>query len=157
MSETGFTPTHKFPVLAHLVVPDCAAAIEFYTKAFGAEERFRVPMPDGKGTLHAEVMINGTPVMLADENPSFGCTSPLTLGATPVTVHLNVADVDALFARAVEAGATAAMPPADMFWGDRYGRLVDPFGHSWSLATHISDPTPEEIAAGAKMAFSQGQ
>ena len=141
-------------VTPHLVVPDSGAAIEFYKSAFGAQEMFRMPTPDGSKIMHAQITIDGAPVMLADEFPGMGCQSPGALGGTPVTMHLYVADVDKVFEQAVAAGATAAMPPADMFWGDRYGRVTDPFGHSWSIATHIKDPTPEEMAEAAKTAFS---
>ncbi|MDH3473567.1 MAG: VOC family protein [Rhodospirillales bacterium] len=141
-------------VTPHLVVSDGPAAIAFYQRAFGAEERFRMPAPDGERILHAELQIGGAPVMLASEFPEFGSKGPSTLGGTPVAIHLNVDDVDAAYDRAVQAGAAATMPPADMFWGDRYGRLTDPFGHVWSLATHIRDVTPEEMAEGAKRAFS---
>ena len=141
-------------VTPYLVVTDAAAAIEFYKKAFGAQELLRMPMPDGKRLMHAEIKIAGAPVMLADEFPEFGSMSPTTLGASPVTMHLYVEDVDAAFEQAVAAGATVTMPPADMFWGDRFGKLSDPFGHIWSLATHVKDPTPEELEEGRKQAFS---
>lgn len=147
-------PADARSVTAHLVVSNGAAAIDFYKKAFGAEEVFRMPAPDGKRLLHAEIRIGDSPVMLAEEFPEFGSRGPLALGGTPVTLHLYVEDVDAAFERAVGAGATATMAPADMFWGDRYGKVTDPFGHSWSLATHVRDVTPEEMAAGAKAAFS---
>ncbi len=148
-------PAGYHTVTPHLVVADAAAAIAFYQEAFGAEELIRVPTPDGQGVLHAEIKIGDSPVMLADELPEFGGRSPQSLGGSPVAIHLYVEDVEAVFKRAVDAGATAVMPPTDMFWGDRYGRLTDPFGHYWSLATHMRDPTPEELQAGAKAAFSK--
>ncbi len=117
-------------VTPHLVVSDSAAAIEFYKNAFGAQELFRMPTPDGKRIMHAQIMIDGAAVMLTDEFPEMGCQSPSTLGGTPVTVHLYVSDMDKVFEQAVSAGATATMPPTDMFWGDRYGRVEDPFGHN---------------------------
>lgn len=147
-------PTDARSVTPHLVVSDGAAAIDFYKRAFGAEEMFRMPAPDGRRLLHAEIRIGDSPVMLAEEFPEFGSRGPAALGGTPVTLHLYVEDVDAAYDRAVEAGAEASMPPADMFWGDRYGKVTDPFGHSWSLATHVRDVTPEEMAEGAKAAFS---
>ena len=147
-------PADARSVTPHLVVSDGAAAIEFYKTAFGAEEVFRMPAPDGRRVLHAEITIGDSRVMLTGEFPEFGSRGPAALGGTPVTLHLYVEDVDAAYDRAVTAGATATMPPADMFWGDRYGKVTDPFGHSWSLATHVRDVTPEEMAEGAKAAFS---
>ncbi|MEM7223576.1 MAG: VOC family protein [Pseudomonadota bacterium] len=142
-------------VTPHLVVPDSAEAIAFYEKAFGAQELFRMPTPDGSKIMHAQIVIGGAPIMLADEFPGMGCQSPGALGGTPITVHLYVPDADQVFAQAVAAGAKPTMPVTDMFWGDRYGRVEDPFGHSWSIATHTKDMTPEEIAEGAKAAFAQ--
>lgn len=136
---------HNGPALSpHLVVRGAAKAIDFYKKAFGAVELIRLPGPDGR-LMHAAVQINGAMVMLVDEMPEYGALSPLALKGSPVTVHLNVPDVDKAFARAVKAGATTVMPVADMFWGDRYGVLKDPFGHSWSIATHQRDMTAKEI------------
>ncbi|HRK72508.1 MAG TPA: VOC family protein, partial [Micropepsaceae bacterium] len=134
----------------HLTCRDCAAAIEFYKQAFGAEEMMRLPGPDGR-LLHAAVRVNGSMVMLVDEYPEMGGHSPLALGGSPVTLHLMVDDVDAFAARAVAAGAEIAMPVADQFWGDRYGVVKDPFGHMWSIATPIWPPkSPEEMEAGLK-------
>ncbi len=144
----GFTA-----VTPHLVVDDAAAAIAFYTAAFGAEEVLRLPTPDGAHLMHAEVSIGGSRVMLVDTMPEHGSRSPQSLGGTPVTIHLYVDDVDAVFETAVAAGASVVMPPADMFWGDRYGRVTDPFGHSWSIATHIADPSQDEIVEAAAAAF----
>ena len=136
----------------HLTVAGAAEAIEFYKKAFGATELGRMPAPDGKRLMHAMLRIGDSPVMLNDEFPEMGGKGgPLKIGGTAVTVHLYVEDCDAVYKRAVAAGATAVMPPVDMFWGDRYGRLTDPFGHSWSIATHQKDMTPAEMeAAGRK-------
>lgn len=144
------------PVIPYLVVSGAAKAIEFYKAAFGAEELFRLPAPDGQRVLHAELKIGGGRVMLTDEYPEMGSTSPQTLGGTAVTMHLYVPDTDAAFATATAAGASAVMPPADMFWGDRFARVVDPFGHSWSIATHIRDVSPAEMAEGAKAVFGGG-
>lgn len=138
----------------HLVVAGAADAIAYYGKAFGATELLRIPGPNGK-LIHAAVEIGGLPVMLTDEEPAWGSLSPKSLKGTPVTIHLNVADVDAFFARAVEAGATVKMPVADMFWGDRYGLLQDPFGHNWSIATHQRDMTETELRAAAAEAMSK--
>jgi uncharacterized glyoxalase superfamily protein PhnB len=138
----------------HLVCGDAAAAIDFYKQAFGAEEMFRLPGPDGK-LMHASVKILGSMVMLVDEMPGCGAVSPKTLKGTPVTIHLNVPDVDAFTERAVKAGATVVMPVADMFWGDRYGVLEDPFGHRWSVSTHQRDLSPDEIREAAAAFFQQ--
>jgi uncharacterized glyoxalase superfamily protein PhnB len=131
-------------VTPHLVVKGGSDAIDFYVKAFGATEVSRMHGPDGR-LGHAQLRIGDSVLFLADEYPEYGGKSPATLGGSPVTIHLYVDDVDAAFERAVASGATAKAPPADMFWGDRYGRLTDPFGHDWSLATHVEDLTPEQM------------
>jgi uncharacterized glyoxalase superfamily protein PhnB len=140
-------------ITPHLVVDGAADAIEFYKKAFGAQEVMRMPGPDGK-LGHAMLRIGDSMLMLADEYPQWESFGPLALKGSPVTLHLSVPDVDAAFARALEAGATVRMPLADMFWGDRYGIVQDPFGHRWSLATHIRDVSPEEMAAEMAKAFA---
>lgn len=137
-------PNGMSTISPHLVCAGAADAIEFYKKAFGAQEMARLARPDGR-LMHGCIKIEGSTVMLVDEYKEWGMQSPLTLGGTPVTVHLYVPDVDAFIARAVEAGATVTMPIQDMFWGDRYGVVKDPFGHSWSAATHLRDVSPEEI------------
>jgi PhnB protein len=132
----------------HLVVDDAAAAIDFYVKAFGAQEIGRVPRPDGK-LVHAAVRINGFLVMLADDFPEMSggkSTTPTSLGGTPVTIHLTVTDVDAKFQRALDAGATVVVPLDEQFWGDRYGMVADPFGHHWSLGQPVREVSSEEIA-----------
>ena len=131
-------------VTAALAVRGAAEAIVFYGKAFGAKELSRMPGPDGK-LMHAEVKIGDTIVMLGDEAPEMGSPSPQALNGSPVSLMLYVKDVDAVFARAVAAGAKPVMPPADMFWGDRYGMVVDPWGHRWGLATHKVDLTPKQM------------
>jgi PhnB protein len=131
-------------VTPHLVCAGAADAIEFYKKAFNATEEMRLPLPDGK-LIHAQIRIGDSAVMLVDENPEWGMLGPKSLKGSPVTIHLYVEDVDAFVARAVGAGAKITMPIADMFWGDRYGVLEDPFGHHWSVATHIRDMSLEEI------------
>lgn len=133
----------------HLVVRGAVEAIAFYKKAFGAVETIRLPTPNGK-LMHAALQINGGTVMLVDEMPEHGALSPLSLKGTPVTMHLNVDDVDAAFARAVKAGASVRMPVADMFWGDRYGIITDPFGHQWSIATHQRDMSAAQIQKAMK-------
>lgn len=146
----GFTT-----VTPHLVVQGAAKAIDFYKNAFGAEEIVRVPGPDDSGKLiHACVQIGDAMVMLADD--FVGCSmAPDGSGNTPVTVHLFVPDTDATIAKAVEHGAKVVMPAMDMFWGDRYGQIVDPFGHRWSVGTHQRDLTPEQITEGAKAMFAE--
>ena len=139
-------------ITPYLVVRGADKAIEFYKKAFGAQEMFRMPTPDGK-IAHAEVRIGDSMLMLGDENPAQGATAPQTIGGTAVHIFLYLEDVDKAFRQAVVAGATAVMPPTDMFWGDRYGKLVDPFGHGWGLATHKEDVAPEEMAQRAAKAM----
>ena len=138
----------------HLVVKGASQAIEFYKRAFGAEEISRVLGPDGKSLMHAELKIGDSRLFLVDEFPEMDCRGPQSIGGTPVTIHVYVEDVDAAFSKAVAAGAQVRMPLADMFWGDRYGVLADPFGHAWSLATHKEDLTPEEISERAQAAMS---
>lgn len=135
-------------VTPHLIVRDAAKAIEFYKKAFGAEEICRMPVPDGR-LMHAQLKIGNSMIMLCDEFPEHECgLSPQSLKTAHATMHIFVEDVDKAYQRAVDAGANAVMPPMDMFWGDRYGRLVDPFGQPWSIATHKEDLTPEEMMKG---------
>jgi len=149
------TPPHGMNVLSpHLVCDGAAAAIDFYQRAFGAEEMVRLAGPHGR-LMHASIKICGCSVMLVDESKDCGLLSPKALNGTPVILHLFVADVDAAVARAVEAGAMVTMPVADMFWGDRYGLIKDPFGHSWSIATHQRDLSPAEIQDAACKQFGQ--
>jgi len=133
----------------HIVCAGAADAIEFYKKAFNAREEGRMPGPDGK-LIHAMVRIGDSALMLVDEMPQHGALGPKSLKGSPVTIHLYVEDVDATVAQAVKAGAKVTMPIADMFWGDRYGQLEDPFGHHWSVATHKRDLSSEEIREGMK-------
>jgi PhnB protein len=131
-------------VTPHLICAGAADAIEFYKKAFNAVEVMRLSGPDGK-LMHACIRIGDSAVMLVDESPKWGALGPKSLKGSPVTIHLFVEDVDAFAKRAVAAGAKITMPIADMFWGDRYGQLEDPFGHRWSVATHVRDMSPDEI------------
>jgi PhnB protein len=131
-------------VTPHLVCAGAAEAIEFYKKAFGAAEMMRLPRPDGK-LMHACITIGDSAIFLVDEFPEMGALGPKAGTRSPVTIHLFVDDVDAFAAQAVEAGAKITMPVADMFWGDRYGQLMDPFGHNWSVATHGRAMSPEEM------------
>ena len=145
MSAVKFIPEGYHTVTPHLAVRDAAKAIEFYAKAFGAEELFRMPGPGGV-VMHAEVRIGDSIVMLGEESPEMGASSPQTIGGSPVNLLIYVQDVDASFARAEKAGCKVRMPATDMFWGDRYGKVQDPFGHNWGLATHKEDVSPEEMA-----------
>jgi uncharacterized glyoxalase superfamily protein PhnB len=140
---TKAVPEVKQSVVAHLMIRGAAKALDFYTEALGATEQFRAPTPDGR-LMHASMTIGDSWIYLADEFPEYGegSTSPQALGGSPVVLHLNVPDVDASYARAVAAGATPAMPPTDMFWGARYGQVVDPFGHRWSMATPLASGAP---------------
>lgn len=131
-------------VIPHLVCHGAAEAIAFYEKAFGAEEIMKLPGPDGR-LWHAAVQIGDAKVMLVDEMPEWGSLGPKALKGTPVTIHLQVADADAFAARAVAAGAKVIMPVEDAFWGDRYGVLEDPFGHRWSVATHVRDVSIDDL------------
>jgi uncharacterized glyoxalase superfamily protein PhnB len=152
MNEVKKIPADMHTVTPHLVCRNAADAIEFYKKAFGAVELGRMPDPAGSGKLmHAMIRIGDSPIMMMDEYP--GCTGPQDLAASPVTLHLYVEDVDASFRQAVAAGAESKSEPADMFWGDRYGVVRDPFGHYWSLATHVRDVSPEEAMEAAKKQY----
>jgi PhnB protein len=149
-------PEGYHTITPHLVINGAAEAIEFYKRALGAEEVCRMPFPGPDGQMrvgHAELRIGDSFLFLADEFPERGVTGPS--GHSPVTIHLYVPDVDSLYNRAIEAGATATMPPADMFWGDRYGKLVDPFGHHWGIATHVEDVTPEQMKERMAAMFSE--
>jgi PhnB protein len=139
-------PDGMHTITPHLVCAGAADAIAFYIKAFNAVEELRMPGPDGR-LMHAMLRIGDSPLMLVDEYPEMGARGPQSIGGSPVTIHLMVEDVDATVAQAVAAGAKVTMPVADMFWGDRYGVLQDPFGHSWSVATHKQDLSPEQIKA----------
>jgi PhnB protein len=127
-----------------LTVRDAARAIEFYKQAFGAEERGVMKGPDGK-VMHAELKIGDSIIMLSDEFPEFGSVSPQTIGGSGLGLHIYLDNVDAAFDRAVKAGAQVEMPVMDQFWGDRYGKLRDPFGHKWSIGTHVKDLSMDEI------------
>ena len=137
-------PEGYHSVTPYLTLSDAARAIDFYKRAFGAQEVMRMNTPDGK-IGHAEIRIGDSVVMLGDEMRGSGSQSPQSLGGTSGGVFLYVQDVDAVFNKAVSAGAQVEAPLADMFWGDRYGRLRDPFGHSWSVATHKEDVAPQEM------------
>ena len=129
----------------YLVVRGGAKAIDFYKKAFGAKERFRLSRGEAGGIAHAELAIGDSYLMLADESPEAGSRSPESLGGTPASVFLYVEDVDDVFRKAVAAGAKPALTPQNMFWGDRYAKVSDPFGHQWQIATHVEDVPPDEM------------
>jgi Uncharacterized protein conserved in bacteria len=144
-------PEGMHTVTPHLVCGGAAEAVDFYVRAFGAKEIGRIATPDGR-IMHAAIQIGDSQIFLHDEYPEYGALGPKARGGTSVTIHLQVEDVDSAFERAVQAGCTVKMPLDDMFWGDRYGNVEDPWGHSWSLATHIRDVSPEELAEAAKTA-----
>lgn len=148
-------PEGMHSITPHLVCADPFAAIEFYKKAFNATEQMKMVTPDGK-LMHASLRIGDSMIMMAEENPAWGSLGPKSLQGSPVTLHLVVPNVDATVAQAVAAGAKITMPIADMFWGDRYGQLEDPFGHRWAVATHIRDLNPEEMQKSMNEAMFQG-
>ncbi|HEY3013025.1 MAG TPA: VOC family protein [Gemmatimonadales bacterium] len=149
-------PQGYHTVTPNIVVRDAPRALEFYRKAFGADETLRMPGPDGR-IMHAEFRIGDSVMMLCDEMPDMAAKSPEAYGGSPVGFYVYVEDVDAAWKRAVDAGAKPTMPLQDMFWGDRTGRLEDPFGHVWNLAQHVADLTPEEIQRGQEEFFSKAQ
>ncbi len=156
MSKTKAIPDGMHSVTPHLVCAGAASAIEFYKKAFNATEVARMPGPDGK-LMHASIRIGDSAVMLVDEMPQHGALGPKALKGSPVTIHLYVEDADAIAAQAVAAGAKSVMPVSEIFWGDRYGQIEDPFGHRWSIATHVRDVPPEEWPKAMQKQFGQQQ
>lgn len=152
--------TKAIPEEYHSITPifvfkDARKAIEFYKRAFRAEERFAMPGPDGKGIMHAELRIGNSIIMMGEESMHQPCKSAETAGGSPVSFYLYVENVDGAFKTALDAGAESRMPVQEMFWGDRVGTVQDPFGYSWMLATHTKDLTPQEIQQGAQAAFSK--
>jgi PhnB protein len=159
MSKTAKKKVSPIPkgysvITPHLVIKGAAQALDFYRQAFGAKERMRMEMPGGI-IGHAEMQIGPCAFMLADETPGCATPSPATLNGTSMSLYVYVKDVDAAFARAVEAGATSFMRPTTMFYGDRMGSLKDPFGHFWTLATHVEDVSPKEMAKRSKEAMEK--
>jgi PhnB protein len=138
----------------YLVCNDAARAIEFYKKVLGATEKMRMPAPDGK-VAHAELQFGSSQLMLADESPDMGYRGPQAFGGSPVGLHLYVDDVDTVFKRAISAGAKERQPLENKFYGDRSGTIEDPFGHVWSLSTHVEDVSPEEMEKRAAATFAQ--
>lgn len=147
-------PRGMTAVTPHLVINGAGEALEFYKRVFGAKEVFSMPGPDGK-IMHAQIELDGAAIMLGEEAPSWGALSPKSLKGSPVTVHLYVDDVDAFMANAQKAGATITQSATDMFWGDRYGKLTDPWGHHWSIATFIREVSPEEMMEAMKNMSTQ--
>ncbi len=155
---TTAAPAGYHTVTPSIIVRDGAKAIEFYKRAFGAEEVSRMEGPGGS-IMHAEIRLGDSVVMLSEENEQWGTKSPLSTNGNPGSLHIYVADADASFKRAIDAGATVAFPMEDAFWGDRYGKVKDPFGHEWGIATRVKDLTDEEMkqAAEAWMTQAAGQ
>ena len=147
-------PKGYHTITPFVTVRDAARAIEFYKQAFGAKEKGVMKGPEGK-VMHAELVIGDSIIMLADEFPEFGSLSPQSIGGSGTGLHIYIEDVDSAFDRAVKAGATVEMPVADMFWGDRYGKLRDPFGHKWSIGTHKADLSMEEMKKGMDEAMAK--
>lgn len=144
------------PISPHLFVSNANAAIDFYKQAFGAELLTRHAAPDGKRVMHAALLLNGGVVMLCDDFPEFKGgkrSTPEALGGSPVVLHIQVKEADPFFDRAVKAGATVVMPLSDQFWGDRYGQILDPFGHTWSIGAPVRKVTEEELAEAARKQF----
>ena len=154
MNEIEKIPKDYHSITPVLIVKNGDEAIEFYKKGFGVEERYRMKGPDGR-VAHAELKLGDSVFMLSDEYPEMECHSPKTIGGSPVSMYVYVDDVDSVFNKAISAGAKALDPVKDQFWGDRHGRLVDPFGHLWSIATHKKDLSEEEMKKAAEAAFSQ--
>ena len=140
-------PAGFHSVTPYLTVPDCVEAMKYYSKALGAVEVMRMPGPGGQGTMHAEIKIGDSHVMMSDENPQWQSKSPSTLGGSPVSFMIYCEDVDAAYEKALAAGCTPVFPLSDMFWGDRMGKVLDPFGFQWSLATHVEDVPEDEMPA----------
>lgn len=141
---TDAKTTTTTTLIPHIACRNANEAIEFYQKAFGAEPMGVHRVPDGR-VMHAALSVDGAIFFLTEEMPEYGCVSPLGLGNTPVTLHLQVSDCDAVFQRAVDAGCQVVMPLEDQFWGDRYGLVADPYGHKWSIATTVRQVSPEEL------------
>ena len=146
-------PEGYHSVTPYLIIKGAAEAIEYYKRSFGATELFRMPAPDGK-IGHAEIKIGDSPIMLADEHPDLGHVGPQTLGGTSVGIMIYVDDVDTMFKKAISGGGQEIKPLQDQFYGDRSGTLKDPFGHMWTVATHVEDVAPEEMEK--RMAAARG-
>lgn len=145
----------RHTITPHLVVPDAARAVDWYTSVLGAEERLRIPVPDGR-VMSVELRFGDSTLMLADEFPEMGIVSPQTLGGTYMALHLIVDDVERVWQSALDAGAEVFHPLQDSFWGERHGQVIDPFGHRWGLAQHLYDVPPEELLRAAQEMFATG-
>lgn len=145
-----YIPDGYTTVTPAFVFKDARKAIEFYKKAFGATERYVMPGPNGKGVMHAEIQIGSSIIMMCEENASCPSKSAETLGSSPIGFYVYVPDADAAFKKAVDAGAKPDMPVQEMFWGDKMGNVIDPFGYAWTLATRTKEMTPQQIEKGAK-------
>jgi PhnB protein len=156
-TKVGPIPKRYHTVTPTLVVRNAPETIEFYKKAFGAKEKYRMYMPDGKTIMHAEIKIGDSSIMLADENPQWKTLSPQSIGGTGVTLYTYVKNVDKVFEQAVAAGAIVTMPVMDAFWGDRNGQLMDPSGHLWSIATHKRDMSAKEMQKAQEEWLAQQQ
>jgi PhnB protein len=154
MANVKPIPDGIHTITPSLVVKGGLAAVEYYKTAFGAKVNTVAPGPDGKSVMHADLQIGNSRFFLGDEFPEMGALSPQSLGGSPVSLNVYTEDCDAMFDRAVAGGAKVTMPLADQFWGDRYGKLVDPFGHHWGIATHKEDVSPEEMERRMKEAFA---
>ena len=155
MGDVKAIPEGFHTLTPHLIVRNAGEAIEFYKKAFGAKELERRVAPDGKSIMHALLRIGDSHLMLCDEMPMIeNCRAPQSLGGTCATMHIYTENADAAFQRAVKAGAKVLTPLADMFWGDRHGKVADPFGHQWTISTHVKDLSSDEIEGAAKKAFA---
>lgn len=153
---THYKPEGYHTVTPYLIIDGAAEAIDFYTRVLGATETLRMGGPDGR-VGHAEITFDESKIMLADENPEMGFTGPKSIGGTPVSIHVYVEDVDAIYGQAIDAGAEEIRPVKDQFYGDRTGTFKDPFGHVWTVSTHIEDVPPEEMDRRcAEMAAGKG-
>jgi PhnB protein len=152
MSEATRASNTRHTITVHLVCRDAARAAAWYVQALGADERGRVPVPDGR-FMQIELRFGDSTVMIADEFPEMGVVSPLTVGGVYSTLSIHTDDVDALWQRALEAGAEVSQPLQEMFWGDHHGEIIDPFGHKWALAQHVRDVPADEIKAAAAAMF----
>ena len=157
MPKINPIPEGMHTVTPQLVCKNATSAIEFYQKAFGAQLQNRSMTPDGKRVMHAMIRIGDSPIMLADEFPEMKNFGPETLKGSPVTLSLYVDNADSFVTRAAQAGAKITMPVQDMFWGDRYGTLTDPFGHHWAVATRVREVSPQELEKAAKEMSSAQQ
>jgi len=155
MSQVKKIPDGYHSITPYLIVNNGSEAIQYYKKIFGAKEHGRMMTPDGKRIAHAEIEIGNSRLMLADEFPEMNSLSPKTIGGSPVGLFLYIDDVDKIVSQAVAEGAKVLMEVEDQFWGDRYGSIEDPFGHRWSISTHIKDLTEEELKKAAEEAFAK--